>query len=474
MITNRKKIQHLLWRSGFGSNRATLKELQDKSVEEVTDWLFNQSKSSSYIKVIEGLGIRKRPDMMTPEEKKALFKAILQQTSQINIAWFNQLGTTNQTLREKMTLFWHGHFACRAKLAYLTQQQNNTMRNMALGKFSDLLMAVSKDPAMLEFLNNQQNRKQSPNENFAREVMELFTMGRGNYTEDDIKNAARAFTGWEFGLDGQFVFRQFFHDYGDKVFLGNTGDYFGEDIINIILEKKATADFITKKIYKFFVNDTVDEDIQPQLAKQFYESGYDIEKLMRGIFTADWFYDEKNIGVRIKSPIELMTGISRTIPLQMQDEKPVLYAQKILGQVLFYPPNVAGWPGGRQWIDSSSLMFRLKMPEYIFNAAEFEVTPKDDQDAIEAQMMMDDQMAYAPQTTVNKLNMTADWQEYISSFNGIDDKQLFSEVFDYVIQPLNCDVPENTIQNYSNTGSREEYIKSLTVRLMSLPEYQMC
>jgi hypothetical protein len=158
----------------------------------------------------------------------------------------------------------------------------------------------------------------------------------------------------------------------------------------------------------------------------------------------------------------------------MQDDKPLLFAQKVLGQVLFYPPNVAGWPGGRSWIDSSSLMFRLKMPEYIFNAAEFEVTPKDDQDSIEMQMMMGDQMAYASQTTVSKLNMTADWQDYINSFSDLDDKQLFDEITDYLIQPLNRDVSNDMLQNYANTDSREGFIKSLTVRVMSLPEYQLC
>ena len=474
MLSNRKKIQHLLWRSGFGVDRTTLLKLQDKPVNEVVDWLFNQSKREADLNVVAALGDRKKPDMMTREEKKALFKANFQETSDLNLAWVNQISTTEQPLREKMTLFWHGHFACRSTIAFLTQQQNNTMRRMALDKFSDLLMAVSKDPAMIQFLNNQQNRKQSPNENFAREVVELFTMGRGNYTEDDIKNAARAFTGWAHDFTGQFVFRQMFHDYGDKTFLGNTGDYFGEDIINIILEKRATADFITKKVYKFFVSDTIDTDIQQQLAKQFFESGYDTEKLMRTIFISDWFYDEQNIGSKIKSPIELIAGIRKSIPLQVDDNKPVLYAQKILGQILFYPPNVAGWPGGRAWIDSSSLMFRLKMPEYIFNAAEFEVTPKVDQDDIEEQMMMNSEQPYAAQRTVNKLNLAADWQSYINSFSDVQDKQVFNEVFDYLVQPLNCSVSADMLQNYANTGSREEYIKSITVRLMSLPEYQMC
>ena len=171
-------------------------------------------------------------------------------------------------LREKMSLFWHGHFACRVMNIYFQQQLLDIIRENALGNFGDLLHEVSKSPAMLSFLNNQQNKKQHPNENFAREVMELFTMGRGNYTEEDVKEGARAFTGWGFNLQGEFVYRPFQHDNGKKTFLGKTGNFDGDDIIDILLEQKQTAKFISQKIYKYFVNDTPDIEKIEWLAEQ--------------------------------------------------------------------------------------------------------------------------------------------------------------------------------------------------------------
>src|SRR5262249_34193319 len=187
----------------------------------------------------------------------------------------------------------------------------DVIRRNALGNFGDLLKEVSKSAAMLFFLNNQQNRKDHPNENFAREVMELFTMGRGNYTEQDIKEAARAFTGWGANAGGEFVFRKFQHDTGEKTVLGKSGNFDGDNIIDILIENKQTARFITRKIYRYFVNDEVNEAIVDKLANKFYQSNYDISELMKEIFSSDWFYDPKNIGSRIKSPVELIVGIRR-------------------------------------------------------------------------------------------------------------------------------------------------------------------
>ncbi len=236
----------------------------------------------------------------------------------LNIRFLEEMINSEAQLREKMSLFWHGHFACRVINSYFQQELLQIIRENALGNFKELLMAVSKSPSMIQFLNNQQNRKQHPNENFAREVMELFTMGRGNYTEHDVKESARAFTGWAFDLKGEFIFRRFQHDDGSKTVLGKTGNFDGEDIINLLLEQKQTAKFITKKIYKYFVNDNVDDAKVQLLADGFYKSGYDIKKLMESIFTADWFYDEKNIGTKIKSPVELIAGIRRLLPMEME------------------------------------------------------------------------------------------------------------------------------------------------------------
>ena len=261
---------------------------------------------------------------------------------------------TEAQLREKMSLFWHGHFACRVINSYFQQELLHIIRENATGNFGSMLKAISKSPAMLQFLNNQQNRKSHPNENFAREVMELFTMGRGNYTENDVKEAARAFTGWGFNLQGEFVFRKQQHDDGKKTFLGKSGNFNGDDILDILLEQKQTARFITKKIYRYFVNEKVDEEKIKILSEQFYESGYDIEKLLTNIFTAGWFYEDHNIGNKIKLPVELIFGIRRLLPLDMENEDAQLLFQKVFQEVLFLPPNVAGLAGGKNWIDSSN------------------------------------------------------------------------------------------------------------------------
>lgn len=249
-----------------------------------------------------------------------------------------------------------------------------------MGKFGDLLLAISKDHGMLQFLNNQQNRNNSPNENFAREVMELFTLGHGNYTEKDIKKAARAFTGWGVNLKGEFVFRTNQHDDGEKTFQGKTSNFKGEDIPKIILQNPKTSTFSCTKIYRFFVNENPDNQIIEQMAKRFRSTDYDIADLMEFTFKSDWFYLPENIGTRIKSPVELLVGLQRNFCINFQQKQSVLFVQKALGQILFYPPNVAGWAGGKSWIDSSTLMTRMKLPEIIFKDSEITFRPKDEGD----------------------------------------------------------------------------------------------
>jgi uncharacterized protein (DUF1800 family) len=214
------------------------------------------------------------------DQKKALRKQSVEDLKNLNLTWLGQMINSEAQLREKMSLFWHGHFACRVINIFFQQQLLNTIRENSLGNFGDILSEVSKSPSMLSFLNNQQNKKQHPNENFAREVMELFTMGRGNYTEEDVKEGARAFTGWGFNLKGEFINRPFLHDNGKKTFLGKTGNFNGDDIINILLEQKQTAKFITQKIYRYFVNENVDNEKVEALSALFYQSNYDIKKLL--------------------------------------------------------------------------------------------------------------------------------------------------------------------------------------------------
>jgi uncharacterized protein (DUF1800 family) len=423
--------------------------------------------ANSYDGLIKGIQDLGQMQKLTQEQKKQLRKQSVDDIKNLNLTWLNEMINSEAQLREKMSLFWHGHFACRVVNIYFQQQLLTVIRENALGNFGDLLREVSKSPAMLSFLNNQQNRKQHPNENFAREVMELFTMGRGNYTEADVKEGARSFTGWGFNLKGEFIQRPFQHDNGNKTFLGKTGNFDGDDVIDIILEQKATAKFITQKIYKFFVNDEVDPHKIESLAEGFYQSNYDLQKLMNEIFLSNWFYNEKNIGTRIKSPVELMVGVRRLVPMELERPEAQLLFQRVLGQILFYPPNVAGWPGGKNWIDSSALMFRMQLPQLLTNSEEFLIAPKDDDDVMMGKEGVDKMVK------PNQLNVKVDWTSVVNGFNKINGENLQQRMNDIVLQTKNSINP-NVLKRYLDNTSREGFIKSSVVELMSTPEYQLC
>jgi uncharacterized protein (DUF1800 family) len=382
---------------------------------------------------------------------------------------------SEQQLREKMAFFWHGHFACRNLNALYQQQLINTIRRNALGNFGTMLKEVSRSAAMLAFLNNQQNRKQKPNENFAREVMELFTMGRGNYTEKDIKEAARAFTGWQFKLNGEFIFRPQLHDEGQKTVLGKTGNFDGDAVLDILLQQKQTAVYLTTKLYKFFVNEKVNEARVEQLAESFYQSNYDISKLMRNIFTADWFYDEKNIGSRIKSPIELMAGIRRSLPMDLALPESQLYLQKVLGQILFYPPNVAGWPGGTNWIDSSSLMFRMRLPQILALKETFIIKAKSDDDQeMGIQTTEDKKQQQGKRIAGRIIETTIKWELPFQQLQKTARENLLPALASLLWQTDVSKMNKALVEKFMDAGSRERYIQTGIIHLMSTPEYQIC
>ena len=475
-LSNQLNNQHLLWRAAFGPMAENINQIGHVSQKELYHILIKTSSKSpgplnvatsefdGLIKGIQDLG---RIQQLTADQKKQLRKQSVDDIKNLNLTWLSEMINSEAQLREKMSLFWHGHFACRVINIYFQQQLVNVIRENALGNFGDLLREVSKSPAMLSFLNNQQNKKQHPNENFAREVMELFTMGRGNYTENDVKEGARAYTGWGFNLSGEFVDRPFLHDTGSKTFLGKTGNFDGDDAIDIILEQKATAKFITTKIYKYFVNEDIDNEKIESLAERFYHSNYNIQKLMDEIFKSDWFYDEKNIGVRIKSPVELIVGLRRLIPMELEKPEAQLLFERALGQVLFYPPNVAGWPGGRNWIDSSALMLRMRLPQILTNDDDFSVRPKDDDDTMMGMEGVD------KRPKKNQLQVTVDWDSVIKVFNDTSKEDLMEKVSDFVLQTKDSINP-NVLKKYIDNTSREAFIKSTMIELMSTPEYQLC
>ncbi|HMP92401.1 MAG TPA: DUF1800 domain-containing protein, partial [Phnomibacter sp.] len=370
MLSISHHTNHLLWRAGFGPTPDMLSQPTPFNAHTYFEALVIASQKTK-LQPLEvsknlvdglanGIGQLGRLQQLSRNEQLTQRQQMARQSRQelrsLNLLWLEEMVQSTAQLREKMALFWHGHFACRNLNSYFQQHLLQQIRENALGNFGALLHAVSKSPAMLAFLNNQQNRKQSPNENFAREVMELFTLGRGNYTELDIKEAARAFTGWGFDASGQFVFRRLVHDAGTKTVLGTTGNLTGDEVLDLLLAKKQTALFITQKLYRFLVNETAPPERIAWLAERFYQSGYEILPLLKDIFTAKWFYNQENIGNRIKGPIDWWVGLRRMLPMQIANPEIQLLLQRSLGQVLFYPPNVAGWPGVTNWIDGNSLL----------------------------------------------------------------------------------------------------------------------
>ncbi len=480
-VSNRLKNQHLLWRAGFGPMAENAADLDKVSQKELWSLLLKTSaKKPEKINVAQNLvdglykGIQDVAQMqkteLTNDQKKQIREQSRDDLKNLNIRWLEEMISSEAQLREKMSLFWHGHFACRVINSYFQQELLQIIRENALGNFKDILREVSKSPSMISFLNNQQNRKKKPNENFAREVMELFTMGRGNYTETDIKEAARAFTGWGFNLKGEFEFRKFQHDDDKKTVLGKTGNFDGDDVLNILLEQKQTAKYITKKIYKYFVNDKVDDAKVEWLSNRFFQNGYDIKKLMEDIFTADWFYDEKNIGTKIKSPIELLAGIRRLLPMEMENDQSQLLFQKTLGQILFYPPNVAGWPGGKAWIDSSSLMLRLRVPQILSANDIMDIIPKADDD-VQGGMM--EAGAKKMKDAVKGGTAKIDWSLVAKVFEAVPREKLLQKITGTVLQ-TKAHVDDTLLEKYLNNENRENFTKSAIVNLMSTPEYQLC
>lgn len=453
-------IQHLYWRLGFGITPDQLKVLSNKRKKEIVNKLFVASKSMTALEVdtTEIMNIISAELKMSPENRKKVQKLSKQKTIDLNMAWIDKLANTDAILREKMTLFWANVFVCEDNNVVYVQQFNNTLRKHALGDFKEFTKAISKEAAMTKYLNTKQNRKQKPNENFARELMELFTLGEGHYTETDIKESAKAFTGYSHNLKGKFVFRKRQHDETEKTFFGKTGNYTGDDIIDIILEQKQCSRFICEKVYRYFVNDTLNESHINDMVKVFYNH-YNIEKLMRYVFMSDWFYSNENLGSKIKSPIEFLVGMKTIVPVEFQNKKQLLFLQKQLGQILLNPPNVAGWKGGKNWIDSNTIVLRLKLPSILLNDAYIsKVKAGELNDVATKKKGFKKQYGKYIKTETN-------WDTFNERFNEIPIENLPQYV-------LSCKLSQDT-DAYLNTLEKVSK-REFCIQLMSLPEYQMC
>lgn len=314
----------------------------------------------------EALGVKAKPSgnrrLQQVADRFLYWKRVtMLETQRIGYWWANRMVTTKRPLEEKMTLFWHGHFATgdeKVQDYRKMLKQNELLRAKATGNFRDLLVAVSQDPAMLASLDAGVNVKGAPNENFAREIMELFTMGVGNYTEKDIQEAARAFTGWNYkGLD--FVVNPQQHDEGSKTVLGQTGNFDGVQVIDIILAKPVTSEYMAAKLYRYFVREEVTPEMRVKLGKLLREKKFEIGPFLEAVFQSKDFYSDASVGTRIKPPVELVVSTYRKLGLSEVPGIPDFNElTEMMGQKLLNPPNVAGWTSGKSWITPGLLLVR--------------------------------------------------------------------------------------------------------------------
>ena len=457
MSTPLNQIFHIYSRLGFGISYAEAKLLQQKTLAEIVNGIIVASSVPTHITDIKKEDVpTKKEAMEEGMNKKEFIKLVTEKLLLLNTSWIKKLITTKSILVEKQTLFWHNHFACRIRNPYAMQELNTIHRKFAFGSFRDMLVEVSKSPAMINYLNNQQNRKQHPNENFAREVMELFTLGRGNYTEEDIKEAARAFTGWSINKDTyEFEFKEKQHDDGEKTIFTRKGNFGGEDVINMLISNKQTAYFITKKMYKYYVNETVNEERVKQLAEFYYNNQYNTGALIKKIFTSTWFFDAENMGCNIKSPIDYLVGLSRQFSITYTNTKLLFRLQAALGMQLFFPPNVAGWPGGKSFIDSSTLLLRMKLPSALLNDTGLEVEDR-----------IDDPDAQAKENIFanKKLETEVNWTQLLEDTKGLDFDKLLKI---YLLKQPSQKVIDK-VKSDTTLGQKEMILK-----IVSLPEYSL-
>ena len=296
------------------------------------------------------------------KQAAGIVRPIQEQGRELRNWWVEEMLVTDQPFVERMTLFWHNHFTSslqKVRFAPAIYFQNALFRREALGNFATLLKAVARDPAMLIYLDGVRSVARQPNENFGRELLELFTLGEGHYSEADIKTAARAFTGWSIDRDtGTFVDRIQQHDGGEKVFLGQTGRFGGDDIVAILLRSPRTAETIVRKLWLEFVSLKPDPEEVTRLAAVFRTGGYEIKPLMRAMLLSPAFRDPANRGGLIKSPVDLIVGSVRVLGLPVPEKTGLVRMMQGLGQVPFDPPNVKGWAGGESWISTYTLLLR--------------------------------------------------------------------------------------------------------------------
>ena len=366
-------MAHLMRRAGFGATRDELEAAVAKGYEATVEELLHPGDPQDLPQDIIRRYHTEQAELRLSDGAAA--------------NWMYRMITTQNPLEEKLALFWHSLFATgyvKLNQANALLNQIQMFRTYGLGNYATLLVELSKDPAMIIWLDNNDNHKEAINENYGRELLELFSMGIGNYTEDDIKECARAFTGWTLGnaeymstrasrdsiwpysrINWHFQYRDYDHDDGEKTFLGETGNFNGEDIVNIIARQEATARFVSTRLFQFFAADEIDEDGEKaieEMIKSYFDSGYEIRSVLRTLFNSDYFKSEKARWARVKGPVELVIGAVRMAGSYREPTPGIEQVARqavYMGQGLLQPPSVEGWHEGIEWVDSGALVERV-------------------------------------------------------------------------------------------------------------------
>jgi uncharacterized protein (DUF1800 family) len=355
MIEFDPKVAHLLRRATLGPTMDEIVVASDRGLQPTLDDMLQQLD---------------RPLTQKEAATAAIGDVFLQNEGRgLRAGWMLRMLSVPNLFREKLTLFWHNHFATaisKVNDPRMMANQVDTLRELALGKFRDLVTAMAKDPAMLIWLDNNLNVKGAPNENWARELMELFTCGIGNYTEKDVQEVARCFTGWN--LDGRrYRFVADKHDETDKTIFGETGNFNGTDVINKLVVRKETARFISLKLWQFFVGqEPTDQDLEPLIAA-YQSSDGEIRQVVKAMFLSPGFFDARNVGNQVKNPIEFVVGTARSLKAPQESVQDYADAAAGMGMDIYNPPDVSGWAGGEAWISSFTLLERIRLVRRLVN-----------------------------------------------------------------------------------------------------------
>jgi hypothetical protein len=371
---NTETAAHLMNRAGFGGSPAAIENLRAQGVGGAVSWFVDyehipdDTPAPDWAHPDPDLIARREAirNAADPETKRMLQSQMYQEENaemaDLRYWWLRRMALGPRPFQEKMTLFWHGHFATsyeKVHNPYFLWLQNETLRQNAVGNFNQLLIAVAEDPAMLIYLDGANSYKNHPNENFAREVMELFSLGEGNYTEQDIQQAAKAYTGWGFSQDRlHYQYHPYNHDGGPKTVFGQTGNYTGEDVLNMICARPQCAHFIAERIWRFFVQDNPPAKCVEALAGVLQKTNMDLRQTMRTLFRSNEFYAPEVVRSQIKSPVQWLIQATHQLEAPLPTQPMSLVILRQLGQELFQPPNVKGWDGGIAWITTNNLLDR--------------------------------------------------------------------------------------------------------------------